>query len=141
MQFTANKIEHGEYNLSGTTLEILYLIHKKKTLGEIQKVTSLETDLIKSALKTLIQNSLITQIQTSNNFLGQNFLDALQINLAKAIGPLADFLIEDAFRELEININKIPKNQAASIIRSLSVEIKDDKMKLNFMKQMSTFLK
>lgn len=141
MQFRPKKIENGEYSLSGNTLEVLYLIHKKKSLEDIKKETLLNNEELKSSLKSLIENDLIIQDSGNNNFLGEDFSKALQLNLAKTIGPVATLLIEDAFAEMGVNESKIPKNQAAAIIRMLSTEIKDESMRHNFMKKMTDYLK
>ncbi|MDY0361580.1 MAG: hypothetical protein RBR08_09015 [Desulforegulaceae bacterium] len=142
MQFMAKKIEKTDnYTLNGISLEVLYLIHKKKSVEEIKEITSLQNEEITIALKELIENDLIIQASKNGNFLGNEFINALQRNLAKALGPLAGFLVEDAFSEFDINPEKIPKNQAASIIRFLSEEIKDSSLKINFIKTMNEFLK
>lgn len=141
MQFVPKKIEKNDYTLDGTSLEVLYLIHKNKSVEEIKQITALNNEELTNALKELIQNDLIVQASKNGNFLGKEFADNLKKNLAKAIGPLAEFLVEDAFSEFNVNTEKIPKNQAASIIRFLSEEIKDNSLKINFIKAMSEFLK
>jgi len=73
--------------------------------------------------------------------MGNDFHEVLKANLAKAIGPLAEYLVEDAFSDFNVNSDKIPKNQAASIIRYLAEEIKDSSLKHNFLKTMTEFIK
>lgn len=142
MQFMPKKIEQNyNYTLNGISLEVLYLIHKKKSIEEIKKITSLQNGEITLALKELIENDLIIQASKNGNFLGKEFFNDIKKNLAKAIGPLAEYLVEDAFAEFKVNPEKIPKNQAASIIRFLSEEIKDSSLKINFIKTMNEFLK
>jgi len=140
MKFKAQSIKEGEYLLTGLSLEILYLIHKNKSINEIRKVINTDFENIKKALKLLIENDLIVQKAANNSFLDQGFYSFLQSNLAKAIGPMADLLIEDAFAEFEVNKNKVPKNQAASIVRMLSLEIKDQKTRHIFLKIMNSKL-
>jgi len=141
MQFIPKKIEKEDYTLSGISLEILYLIHQKKSVEEIKRTTSLTSEQITGALKELIENDLIAQASKNGSLLGKDFTGELKKNLAKAIGPLAEYLVEDAFSEFDVNPEKIPKNQAASIIRFLSEEIKDSSLKINFIKTMNQFLK
>jgi hypothetical protein len=141
MQFIPKKIGKDDYKLNGISLEVLYLIHQKKSIEEIKQTTSLTNEEITSALKELIQNDLIAQNTKNGSLLGKEFTGQLRNNLAKAIGPLAEYLVEDAFSELDVNPDKIPKNQAASIIRFLSEEIKDPNLKMNFIKTMNQYLK
>ncbi|PID77731.1 MAG: hypothetical protein CSB21_03795 [Deltaproteobacteria bacterium] len=141
MKFIPKTIEDGEYILNGITVEVLHLIHKKYSFQEIKKYTSLKDNEINEALKYLIQNGLIEQVSSAGNFLGKDFKNSLTTNLAHAIGPLANFLVDDAFNNLEIKTHKITKNQAATLIRTLSEEITDKSVKLEYIKKMSVFLK
>jgi DNA-binding transcriptional regulator YhcF (GntR family) len=141
MQFRPKKIAKGEYFLNGITLEILHLIHKNNSVQEIAEKISVDNETLKKSLKDLVKNDLIEKVSLSDNFMGKDFHEALKANLAKAIGPLAEYLVEDAFSDFNVNSEKIPKNQAASIIRYLAEEIKDANLKHNFLKKMTEFIK
>ncbi|MGE4520676.1 MAG: hypothetical protein AB7E04_14335, partial [Desulfobacteraceae bacterium] len=92
MQFIPKKIEKEDYTLSGISLEVLYLIHQKKSVEEIKRTTSLTSEQITGALKELIENDLIAQASKNGSLLGKDFTGELKKNLAKAIGPLAEYL-------------------------------------------------
>ena len=135
------KIDNGEYRLNGIALEILHLMHKGKSIREIKKITGIDEKSLNSAVKSLILNRLAVKVVKNNNFIEKDFGQALGKNLAQALGPMAAVLIEDLFNELDVDKNKILKNQAAAIIRNLADEIKHNDLKISFIKTMTDYLK
>ncbi|MDY0131964.1 MAG: hypothetical protein RBR53_04775 [Desulforegulaceae bacterium] len=141
MQFIPKKIGNKTYTLNGISLRVLHLIHQKKSIEEIKKTVSLTNEKLNNALNQLLENELIDKVFREKSLSSKKFTNLVKKNLAKAIGPLAEYLVEDVCSELKIDSEKITKNQAASMIRFLSEEIKDNTLKINFIKTMNQFLK
>ena len=73
-------------------------------------------------------------------YLDHVFLEALRINLSKVIGPMAEILIEDVVDDMKLKASEIPANQAAELINNLSLEIPDEKDRIEFKKSMLAIL-
>ena len=72
--------------------------------------------------------------------LDQSFMETLRIHLSRAIGPMAEILIEDMAAEMEIDPVAIPVNQAAELIAHLALEIPDEENQIQFKKSMLAIL-
>ena len=72
--------------------------------------------------------------------LDQAFIETLRINLSRAIGPMAEILIEDMAEEMELDSSAIPVNQAAELIAHLSLEVPDEDNRMQFKKSMLAIL-
>jgi len=60
--------------------------------------------------------------------------------LSRAIGPIAEILIEDLAAEMQLNLSAIPLNQAAELIAQLSLEIPNEDIQMQFKKSMIAIL-
>ena len=68
-------------------------------------------------------------------------MQALKLNLSRAVGPMAQILIEDAMTDMRLPPGDIPKNQAAELIGALALEIPDDEGRMKFKKAMLDLIK
>ena len=100
----------------------------------------MDTITLKQALAELLKRGLIVPVRQSTPRLDRMFYDALRINLSKAIGPMAEILIEDQAEEMEIDPALIPVNQAAELIAHLSLEVPDEENRMQFKKSMLAVL-
>ena len=98
------------------------------------------TATFKKALSKLLDQGLIEPVQKDIPVLDQSFIQTLRINLSRAIGPMAEILIEDMAAEMEIDPAAIPVNQAAELIAHLSLEVPDEENQMQFKKSMLAIL-
>jgi hypothetical protein len=101
----------------------------------------MEAAALKRTLAKLLQQGLIEPVKKDVPVLNEAFVSALKINLSKAIGPMAEILIEDVADEMKINPHDIPINGAAELINNLSLEIPDENRRIEFKKSMIQVLK
>ena len=83
---------------------------------------------------------MIEPVKKDIPYLDRLFLEALRINLSKIIGPMAEILIEDVVEDMNLKATEIPANQAAELINNLSLEIPEEKNRIEFKKSMLTIL-
>ena len=100
----------------------------------------METAAFKHTLSKLMEQGLIEPVKKDVPVLNQGFLGQLQANLSRAIGPMAEILIEDIVAEMELSISEIPIQQAAELINNLSLEIPDDENRIQFKRSMLDIL-
>ncbi len=126
--------------LDADMMRLLIAIDENKSLSQIAAEVGMQPQTLKQNLAKLIQLGLVEPVRKGLPVLDKIFLQALNINLSKAIGPMADFLIEEIISELDVSTSGIPVHQAAEMITSLSHEIPDAEKRIEFKKAMMEIL-
>lgn len=129
-----------EVSLDADMIRLLIAIEENKSLYRIAEEVDMETTTLKKTLSKLLKQGLIEPVKKDIPYLDHVFLEALRINLSKIIGPMAEILIEDVVTEMELKTSEIPVNQAAELINNLSLEIPDDKDRIEFKKSILSIL-
>ncbi len=62
----------------------------------------------------------------------KSFLNTLNSELARAIGPLASALVSEKIHQLGKNEDNLPKEMAAQLVEMLSFEIDDEEISIKF---------
>ena len=132
--------DNDAVSLDADMIRLLIAIDENKNLYQIAEEVDMGTSTFKKALSKLLDQGLIEPVQKDIPVLDQSFIQALRINLSRAIGPMAEILIEDMAAEMEIDPTAIPVNQAAELIAHLSLEIPDEDNQIQFKKSMLTIL-
>jgi predicted transcriptional regulator len=129
-----------QVSLDANMIRLLLAIDEHRSLNQIADAVDMDTITLKQALAELLKRGLIEPVRRSAPHLDRMFYDALRINLSKAIGPMAEILIEDAAAEMNLTLNRIPVDQAAELITNISYEIPDDENRILFKKSMIQIL-
>jgi predicted transcriptional regulator len=132
--------DSDEISLDADMIRLLIAIDENKSLHQIAEEVEMETTTLKKTLSKLLNQRLIEPVKKDIPYLDRVFLEALRINLSKVIGPMAEILIEDVVAEMELKTSEIPVNQAAELINNLSLEIPDEKDRIEFKKSMLNIL-
>jgi hypothetical protein len=132
--------DSDEISLDADMIRLLIAIDENKSLYQIAEEVDMETTTLKKTLSKLLEQRLIEPVKKDVPYLDHVFLEALRINLSKIIGPMAEILIEDVVAEMQLKTSEIPVNQAAELINNLSLEIPDEKDRIEFKKSMLRIL-
>lgn len=132
--------DNEEVSLDADMIRLLIAIDENKSLYQIAEEVDMENTAFKRTLSKLLQQGLIESVQKDIPVLDETFLHALRINLSRAIGPMAEILIDDGAAELELNPSAIPVHQAAELITNLSLEIPDEESRIQFKRSMLAIL-
>ena len=132
--------DHDQIALNAEMIRLLIAIEETKSLSQIAAEVQMEPVSLKKNLGKLIQLGLVEPVKKGLPVLDKIFLQALNINLSKAIGPIAEFLIEEVASQMEITDPGIPVHQAAEMITTLSHEIPDAEKRIEFKKSMMDIL-
>ena len=130
------RADNDEVSLDADMIRLLIAIDEGKSLYQIADEVDMDSTTFKQTLSKLQDQGLIEPVQKDIPILGKSFLEALRINLSKAIGPMAQILIEDVSEEMGLDPAKIPVNHAAELITHLSHEVPDEQQKMQFKKSM-----
>ena len=132
--------DNDSVSLDADMIRLLIAIDENKNLYQIVEEVDMGTATFKKALSKLLDQGLIEPVQKDIPVLDQSFIQTLRINLSRAIGPMAEILIEDMAAEMEIDPAAIPVNQAAELIAHLSLEVPDEENQMQFKKSMLAIL-
>ena len=132
--------DSDEISLDADMIRLLIAIDENKSLYQIAEEVDMQATTLKTTLSKLLEQGLIEPVKKDIPYLDRLFLEALRINLSKVIGPMAEILIEDVVEDMNLKASEIPANQAAELINNLSLEIPEDKNRIEFKKSMLTIL-
>ena len=132
--------DNDAVSLDADMIRLLIAINENKNLYQIAEEVNMGAAEFKKALSKLINQGLIEPVQKDIPVLDQSFIKTLRINLSRAIGPMAEILIEDQADEMQIDPTAIPVNQAAELITHLSLEVPDEENRMQFKKSMLAIL-
>lgn len=132
--------DHDKISLDADMIRLLIAIEENKSLYQIAHEVEMEAAALKKNLLKLLAQGLIEPVQKDLPVLDKIFLQALKINLSRAIGPMAEILIEEVVSQMELAAPEITLHQAAELIATLSQEIPDEKKRIEFKKSMMDIL-
>jgi len=127
-------------SLDADMIRLLIAVDENKNLYQIAEEVDMGSLAFKTALSKLLDQGLIEPVQKDIPVLDQTFIETLRLHLSRAIGPMAEILIEDIAIEMEVDPAAIPVSQAAELIAHLSLEIPDEKNQMQFKKAMLAIL-
>jgi predicted transcriptional regulator len=132
--------DSDEISLDADMIRLLIAIDENKSLYQISEEVDMQATTLKTTLSKLLEQGLIEPVKKDVSYLDHLFLQALRINLSKVIGPMAEILIEDVVEDMKLKASEIPANQAAELINNLSLEIPEEKNRIEFKKSMLAIL-
>jgi hypothetical protein len=88
----------------------------------------------KKTLRRLLEQGLVETVQKRAALLDRSFLQTVQSSLTRAIGPMAQIVLEEAVAEMNLDPAGIPLDQAAELISRLALEIPDEESRTRFRK-------
>jgi DNA-binding IclR family transcriptional regulator len=127
-------------SLNADMIRLLLVIDERKSLYQISAEAEMDAATFKRTLGSLLEQGLIEPVQRESLPLGQAFLHAMQLNLSRVVGPMAEILIDDVMAETGFSPSHIPADQAAEIINRLALEIPDEASQIQFKKSMIPLL-
>ena len=129
-----------EVSLDADMIRLLIAIDETKSLFQLAEEVGMGNSAFKKTLSRLLDQGLIEPIQKDVPVLNETFMESLKISLSRAIGPIAEILIEDAAEDMQLTASMIPVHQAAELITHLSLEIPDENTRIQFKKSMIAIL-
>ena len=135
------RMDDKEVVLDTDMIRLLIAIDETKALGQIAQEIGLKPEKLRATLAKLLELKLVEPVNNNGAGLGGQFITALKQHLSRAVGPMAQILLEDAMNDLNLSGGSIPPNQAAELISALAVEIPDEDVRMQFKKAMLPLIK
>jgi len=126
----------GEFSLDGQMLSVLMELDGKKSVAVVAKNTGLSMGIIRRVVLKLFELNLIEPVEVAISRLDEDFFDYLKSQLAIAIGPIAEVIIEDVVIDLGHSLSQFPSYEAAELIALISREIQREEKRNSFKQKM-----
>ncbi len=132
----SDKAQEGEFTLDADTLRTLLTLDGKIPLGEIARRLSMDMTRIRQIMTRLARMNLVVRVAIPQAVLTQSFVSFLKAELATAMGPIAETLLEDVLDDMGLTAGGIPKSKSAELVDLLAQEIPDNQRRIAFIKAM-----
>ncbi len=126
----------GKFSLDGSMLTVLMQLDGKKDLGSIAAALDMPPDTLKKIIQLLYRQKLINRVQKAIPVIDGEFLEVLRTQLSKAVGPIAEILIEDEIESISDPPAGIPSKRAAELVERLARLVPRAENKIQFQKVM-----
>ena len=126
----------GEVSLDSRMLKVLMELDGKKKLGEIAQSLQMNMKDLRPVVQKLHQLKLCQPARESMPILERDFFDYLSAQLSRAMGPIADVVIEDEISEMKETSNRFPAHRAAELVDLLARQILREERKVAFQQAM-----
>jgi hypothetical protein len=123
-------------SLDADMIRLLLVIDEQKSLYQIAADVEMDAATFKTTLRRLLEQGLIESVRRQTPVLGRAFIQLLTLNLARAIGPMAQIVIGDGLAEMRLDPAGIPVDQAAELVNRVALEIPDGPNRALFKKAM-----
>ena len=123
-------------SLDADMIRLLLVIDEHKSLYQIAAEVEMDAATFKKTLRRLLEQGLIESAPQKAPHLDKTFFHSVRLNLSRAIGPMAQIILEDTVAEMNLDPSGIPLDQAADLINRLALEIPDEETRIQFKKAM-----
>ena len=130
------KEDLAEFSLNSLMLKVFMELNGKKDLASIHRSLNINMEELKDVLVKLNELHLIEKVEKVSPILDKHFFDFLKTHLSLAMGPIAEFLIEDEIQELGEKPTKVPCHRAAELVELLARQIPREDKRVPFQQAM-----
>ncbi len=128
--------DQGDFSLDQKMLTVFMELDGQKNLGAVARKAGMNMGSMREVISKLLQLKLIEQVEENILFLDNDFIEYLFGQYSLAVGPIAQVLIEDEIQDLGFTVSQFPIQRVAELIDRLSREIRRDKKKTEFKRNM-----
>jgi hypothetical protein len=126
----------GEVSLDSVMLQVLMELDGSKTLGQVARELDMNMKQLRTILHKLYKLHLCETAKESIPKLNKEFFNFLSAQLSRAMGPIADVVIEDEVSEMGENQLKFPSHRAAELVDLLARQVLREERKVTFQQVM-----
>jgi len=131
----------GEFSLDSHMLKVLTALDGIKDLASVSRSLNMDMGKLKEVLTRLHSYELVEKVENAAPMLEKEFFVFLTDQLSLAMGPIAEFLIEDEIRELGDDTTQIPIRRAAELVNLLARQIPREEKRVGFQQAMVNKIK
>jgi hypothetical protein len=126
----------GPVSLDPQMVRLLLAIDERKSLGTTARELGINLASLRDTLQKLLRLGLLEQVENVGEVLNGSFIADLREQMARAVGPVAEVLIEEALDEMRLSISRIPAHLGAELVGNLARQIPREEKRIEFQKAM-----
>jgi len=131
----------GEISMDNQMLKILFEVDGQRTVQEIAAKLGMGPSDIANVISRLVDKGIIAPASVAISYLSPAVFAGLRKELAIAIGPIADVLLENALEDFNSNESSFPSEQAAELVDVLARQISRQEKRVAFQQRMLQLLR
>ena len=125
-----------EFSIDTQMLKVLTHLDGRKNLASVSRAINMDMKILQEVLTRLYSVNLIVKVDKSVPMLNKEFFNFLVAQLSFALGPIAEFLIEEEIREFGDDPAKVPRRRAAELVNLLARQIPRKEKRVAFQQAM-----
>ncbi len=125
-----------EFSIDTQMLKVLTHLDGRKNLASVSRAINMDMKILQDVLTRLYSVNLIVKVDKSVPMLNKEFFNFLVAQLSFALGPIAEFLIEEEIREFGDDPAKVPRRRAAELVNLLARQIPRKEKRVAFQQAM-----
>ena len=126
----------GNFSFDSNMLAVLMELDGKKRIDQVAQKTGLNMGTMRNIISQLMSLELIEVTQEAATVIDRDFLEFLNQQMALAVGPIAEVLIEDQMADMGYDASNFPAHRSAELIDLLSRDIQREEKMTSFKKNM-----
>jgi hypothetical protein len=127
-------------NLQPEEWQIVSYMDGNRTVTDIIELTKRDDFVVCQVIYKLLSSNLIKKIEfPSSIIVEQAFLDLLEKEFIRHLGPIATVIMNDAIEEFKLKRTRFPIFKVTPLIEKLSLEIENPNQRTEFLKKMIEF--
>jgi len=128
-------------SLDGHMLAVLTELDGNKNLAAVSKRTGMGLEDVARIVVKLRKMGLVNVVKTGVKMMDKGFMDFLSAKLSKAVGPIAEILLEEASSDLGIDLDRMPLHKAPELVEALAADINREEQRIEFQQAMLAKIK
>ena len=128
--------EMGRVSLEPQMVRLLVTIDESKPIGTTARELGINLASLRETLQKLLRLGLVERVENTGAVLNGSFVTGLREQMARAVGPMAEVLIEETLDEMRLSISRIPAHLGAELIGNLARQIPREEKRIEFQKAM-----
>ncbi len=126
----------GEVSLDSEMLRVLMEFDGRKNLAQVARSQNMNMKQLREVLNRLQKIRLIEEARDAVPTLDAEFFKLLSSELSRAMGPIAEVVIEDEISDMGEGRARFPAHRAAELVDLLARQIIREERKVTFQQSM-----
>ena len=123
---------HVKVKLDPDTAKVFAVIDENLQVSRVAQLADVSAAVVWKAIAKLTRLGLIEDADNDAGFMVKTFTDTLHAELAKAVGPISNILLNKVSEQMDISFPHIPVEKAHEFIYQLAEQIPDERTRSEF---------
>ena len=133
-------------NISDLSLDIkmqniYWAMDGSRDLKTVARDDAYDLEELAENVQNLLKMGVLETSQVIPGVVDKETLDILIQNFSRAIGPMADIIVEDTISDMGYSLSSLPNQRLEQLINQLALEIRDVEASENFTSSMTHLIK